>query len=221
MIGAGFLAFAGNRMLIVAEAAGVRWRDVGRVTPSGLRSGPPEFMAGAELIERSRRPQEAVCRQRRSRPQALQPLIKFRDGPLAVSNARVALPNFYNITIRVANVAARLAVLRLRLRDELGSSTSPKFITRLNIRNADIHKAADTIRVGGNAERYRWFVRRRAASGVDKEPGVRDLDVPRRAFAVASAQNATSEDLFVKSSRSFDVGDGEKVCDGKPSCGGI
>jgi hypothetical protein len=30
------------------------------------------------------------------------------------------------------------------------------------------------------------------------------------------AQNATSEDRFVKSSRSFDVGDGEKVCDGKP-----
>ena len=62
---------------------------------------------------------------------------------LAVSNARIALPNFYNIAIRIANVAARLAVLGLRLRDELGSSTSPKFITRLNICNADIHKAAD------------------------------------------------------------------------------
>src|SRR5215469_7859562 len=62
---------------------------------------------------------------------------------LAVSNARVALPNFYNIAIRIANVAARLAVLGLRLRDELGSSTLPKFITLLNICNADIHKAAD------------------------------------------------------------------------------
>jgi hypothetical protein len=49
-----------------------------------------------------------------------------------------------------------------------------------------------------------------------------DLDVPRRAAAVAPAQNATSEDRFVKSSRSFDVGDGEKVRDGvNPSCGGI
>ena len=62
---------------------------------------------------------------------------------LAVSNARVALPNFYNIAIRIANVAACLAVLGLRLRDELGSSTSPKFVTRLNICNADIHEAAD------------------------------------------------------------------------------
>jgi hypothetical protein len=62
---------------------------------------------------------------------------------LAVSNAVLALPNFYNVAIGIANVAARLAVLGLRLRDELGSSTSPKFITRLNICNADIHKAAD------------------------------------------------------------------------------
>src|SRR5438477_12888586 len=54
-------------------------------------------------------------------------VARLFDHPtgLAVSNARVALPNFYNIAIRIANVAARLAVLGLRLRDELGSSTSP------------------------------------------------------------------------------------------------
>jgi hypothetical protein len=44
---------------------------------------------------------------------------------LAVSEARLALPNFYNITIRIANVAARLAVLVLWLCDKLGSSISP------------------------------------------------------------------------------------------------
>ena len=51
---------------------------------------------------------------------------------------------------------------------------------------------------------------------VNKEPHVRDLDVARCAAAVASAQNATSEDRFVKSKRSLNVGDREKVCDGKP-----
>src|SRR6478672_4629588 len=101
---------------------------------------------------------------------------------LAVSDARVALPNFYDVAIGIANIAARLTVLRLRLRNELGSSTSPKFVTRLNICNADIHKAADQIGIGGDAERYRWFVGCRAAPGVDKEPRVRDLDVPRRAL---------------------------------------
>src|ERR1700722_2688470 len=67
------------------------------------------------------------------------------------------------------------------------------------------------IRVG-DGERDRWFVGRRTAPYVDDEPYVRDLDVPRR----APAQNATLEDRFVKSNRSFNVRDGEKVCDGKP-----
>src|SRR5271156_5558126 len=86
----------------------------------------------------------------------------------------------------------------------------------MNICNADIHKAADRSGIGGDAERYRWFVGCRTTPDVDNEPRVRDLDVPRRAAAVASAQNATSEHPFVKSSRSFDVRDGEKVRDGEP-----
>ena len=68
----------------------------------------------------------------------------------------------------------------------------------------------------GDPECYGWFVGCRAATDVDDEPRVRELDVPRRAAAVASAQYATSEDRFVKASRSFDVGDGQEVCDGKP-----
>ena len=43
----------------------------------------------------------------------------------AVSDARIALPDFYNVTVRIANIAARFAVFGLWLRDELGSSTSP------------------------------------------------------------------------------------------------
>src|SRR5579862_2725970 len=89
---------------------------------------------------------------------------------LAVSDAWVALPNFYNIAVGIANVAACLAVLGLRLRDELGASASPKLVTRLNICNADIHKGADRIGVGGNAERYRWLVGCRTAADIDDEP---------------------------------------------------
>src|ERR1700733_2819262 len=133
---------------------------------------------------------------------------------LAVSEVRLALPNFYNIAIRIANVAARLAVLVLWLRDKLGSSASPQLIAGLNIGNADIHKAVDGIGIGGSAECYRGFVGCRAAPDVDNEPRVRDLNVTRRALAIASAQNATTEDRFVKSKRSLDIGDGEKVCDG-------
>src|SRR5271156_6320377 len=86
----------------------------------------------------------------------------------------------------------------------------------MNICNADIHKAADFIGVGWDAEYYRWLVGRRTAPGVDDEPRVGDLEVPRRAALVASAVDATAEDRFVKSKRSLDVGDGEKVRDDKP-----
>ena len=48
--------------------------------------------------------------------------VSFR---LAVRDARNALPNFYNVTVGIANVAERLAVLVLRLCDKLGSSAFP------------------------------------------------------------------------------------------------
>jgi hypothetical protein len=44
---------------------------------------------------------------------------------LAVSEVRLALPNFYHVTIRIANVAARLAVLILWCCDKFRSSLSP------------------------------------------------------------------------------------------------
>jgi hypothetical protein len=65
----------------------------------------------------------------------------------------------------------------------------------LNIRNADIQEAADLIQVGGDAERYRRLVRGGPAPDVDNQPSIRDLNVPGRTLAVASAQNAAAEDF--------------------------
>src|ERR1700678_3470636 len=141
--------------------------------------------------------------------------LHLRSCPLAVGDAWLALPDFYNIAVGIANVAAGLAVLALWLGNKLGSSTTPAFVARLNIGNADIHKAADGIGAGGDAERDRRFVGCRTAADVEDDPRVRDLDVAWSAAAVAPAENATSEDLLVKSSRSFDVRNGEKVRDGK------
>src|SRR3984957_10531795 len=90
-----------------------------------------------------------------------------------------ALSDLDNVAVRVANVAANLAVLGYWLRDELGSSTFPQFIARLDIRNAEIHKAVDVIRVG-DAERYRRLVWRRPAADVQNHPDIRELKVRRR-----------------------------------------
>ena len=125
-----------------------------------------------------------------------------------------ALPDLDNVSVRIPDVAARLAVLGDRLRDELGSSAFPQFIARMNIRNAEIHKAVDVIRVG-DAERYRRLIRGRPASNVQNHPDIRKLKVPRR-VAVTQAQNASAEDLLVLAGRSLDVGDGEKLRDADP-----
>jgi hypothetical protein len=90
----------------------------------------------------------------------------------------------------------------------------------VNIRNANIHKAVDFILVGKDAKRYRRLVRRGAAPDVHNEPRIRDLKVPGRTLAVASAQNAAAEDLFIEISRSIDVSDGDKKCDSEPVPGG-
>src|SRR5260221_4819090 len=84
----------------------------------------------------------------------------------------------------------------------------------MNIRNAEIHKAVDVIRVG-DAERYRRLIRGRPAPNVQNHPDIRKLKVPRR-VAVTQAQNASTEDLFVVASRSLDIGDGEKMRDADP-----
>ena len=89
----------------------------------------------------------------------------------------------------------------------------------MNIRNPDIHEAIDLIRIG-DTERYRWLVGSRSASDVDKEPGIRELNVSRRPAGVACAQDAAAENLFVEMSRPVDVGDGEEVRNGEPILGG-
>src|SRR5579862_4089238 len=132
---------------------------------------------------------------------------------LAVLERR-ALSDLDNVTVRIADVAANLAVLGNRRREDLGSPAFPQFVARLDIRNAEIHKAVDVIRVG-HAERYRGLVRGRPASHIQNHPDIRKLQVRRR-VAVTHSQNASAEDLFVVASRSLDVGDGEKMRDADP-----
>ena len=130
-----------------------------------------------------------------------------------------ALSDLNNVAVRIADIAANLAVLRDRRSDELGSSTFPQFVARLNVGDAEIHEAVDVIRVR-DTQRYRRLIRGRAAPNVQDHPDIRELKVARR-VAVAQAQNASAEDLFVVVSRSVDIGDGEKMRDADPFSGGI
>src|SRR5262245_60971668 len=88
----------------------------------------------------------------------------------AVSDARIALSNFYNVAVGIANVAARLAVFGLWLGDELSPPATPQVVARPNIGDADVHEAVDKIGIGRDAEYHRRFVGRRTAADVDDEP---------------------------------------------------
>src|ERR1700736_2813927 len=138
------------------------------------------------------------------------PGVSFRLAVLELG----ALSDLDNITVRIADVAANLSVLGYWLCDELGSSTFPQFIARLDIRNAEIHKAVDVIWVG-DAERNHRLIRGRPAPNVQNHPDIRELKVRRR-VAVTHGQNASAEDPFVVASRSLDVGHGEKMRDTDP-----
>ena len=74
---------------------------------------------------------------------------------LAVCELRFALSNFDDVSVRIAYIASRLAVLILQFRDELGSATSPQLITLLGIRYADVHEATDPVGVGKDVKDYR------------------------------------------------------------------
>src|SRR5579872_3277651 len=122
-----------------------------------------------------------------------------------------ALADLDDVAIRIADVAANLAVLGDRRSEELSSPAFPQLIASLNIRDAEIHEAGDVIRVR-DTERHRRLVRRRAAADIQNHPDIGELQVGRR-VAVTHGQNAGAENLFVVASRSFDVGDGEKMRD--------
>ena len=108
-----------NRIIGVETAAVVVWRrspaEMGgkwsfasTLGVAGLRQFRPVWNLTSPECTRS--------------PQMLSCVV---SPPSAVSEARLALRNFYNITIRIANVAEGLAVIVLWLCDKHGSSISP------------------------------------------------------------------------------------------------
>src|SRR5580698_5532708 len=124
-----------------------------------------------------------------------------------------ALSNLNNVAVRIADVAANLAVLGDWRRYEFGASAFPQLVARVNICNAKVHKAVDVVWVR-DAEHYRRLIRSWAAANIQNHPNVFELKVCRR-VAVTQAQNASTENLFVIAGRSFDVGHGEKLRDAK------
>jgi hypothetical protein len=130
------------------------------------------------------------------------------------------LPDFDDVTVRIADVASDLTVLVDRFGQKRRSPASPELVARLNVGYADIHEAADLIGVRRSPERYGRFVGCWTSPNVDDEPRVCDSDIGR-CIPIASAHDFSSEDLLVEFDGSFDVGQVRKCAMVNPCCGGI
>jgi hypothetical protein len=67
---------------------------------------------------------------------------------LNLVKARLALPDFDGIAVRVADVAACLAVFVETFGEKFRSAAFPKFVAPLNICDANIHKTTNQIGIG-------------------------------------------------------------------------
>src|SRR5271163_2739562 len=98
------------------------------VIASQRRSGSPPKLKPAEARRSSPKYQLDI--------EAERPHENVRQIALTVREFG-ALTDLYNVAVRIADVATSLAVLGYWLRDELGASTFPQFIARLDICNAE------------------------------------------------------------------------------------
>src|SRR5580698_1763010 len=133
----------------------------------------------------------------------------------AVLDAVLALPHLNNVAVRIADIAARFAILHDRLCDELRASALPFLVASLDVRHAEIHEAIDVIRIG-RAKHHRRLVGRGPSPDVDDHPYIREPQIPRRTLAVGPGQNGRAEYLFVVPERPLDIRNGDEVRDADP-----
>src|SRR4029077_20087513 len=83
------------------------------------------------------------------------------------------LADLYQVPVGVAGVAADLASMVLRRREELGAAPAPVRVGLLHVRDADVEEAAHPVWVRRGLERDGWLVVGRPPADVDDDPPVR------------------------------------------------
>src|SRR5215471_2399854 len=106
-----------------------------------------------------------------------------------ISQSTGGLPDFDDIAVRVTHVAANLPAMILWLSNEFGSSASPLLVQGPDVRHTNIQKAGNLIRVLRGTENRVGFIVRWAATDVQNQPTIGNLDDGR----FAAAYNATSQ----------------------------
>src|SRR6267378_4790423 len=113
------------------------------------------------------------------------------------------------MAVGVTNVGADLSSVVLGLGQEFGTLGGPFPISLGDVRDADVQECADTVWVGRRGKSHRGLVVGRPTSGVEDQPGVRDLQDD----GVALKQNLTIKNGLVEVAGPILVGNNQKICD--------
>ena len=147
---------------------------------------------------------------------------RSRDSPLLFR-----LADLDEVAVGIAHVAARLGLVNLRFGEELRTQTFPTFIAFCDVRDADVHEAADSADVHEAADSPAILRRRevdvrlvvgRPAADIDDDPRVLELDDARRAV-LAVHDDFPAEDPRVEVQRLLYVHRNEKVRHGEARAG--
>src|ERR671923_151504 len=111
------------------------------------------------------------------------------------------LTDLDQVPVRIAEIAADLGAAVLRRREELRSAGAPVGIDLLDVRDADVEKAAHPIQVGRRLERDRRLVVSWPATDIDDDPTVRQRYERRLALLYGLAP----EHLRVEAARAVNI----------------
>jgi hypothetical protein len=103
-------------------------------------------------------------------------LSKRETSRASSASATSELPDLDEIAVRVTHVAANLHTVVLWLGQEFGPSASPLLVRGPDVRDTNVQKAGNLIRVLRGTKRHVWFIVRWAATDVHNQPAIGNLD---------------------------------------------
>src|SRR6266536_943842 len=109
----------------------------------------------------------------------------------------IALPDFDQVAVWVAEVAAGFLPAVDWRGEEVGATLAPGLIDGLDVGDADVQEAAHAIRILWRLENDAWLVVCGSAADVDDDPAVRERDDRR----LAGENDLAAEDVAVRSGR--------------------
>src|SRR6266702_3818099 len=127
------------------------YMDLDTSTPGRKESGPTGLVSRSRIVQLSR--------------------LRTSSG-LRTSY----LPDLDDIVVRVTHVAANLHAVVLWLGKEFGPSPSPLLVRGPDVGDTNIQEAGNLIRVLRGTKRHVWFIVRWAATDVQNQPTIGNVD---------------------------------------------